>query len=621
MKFLKILLEGKKETLIDRYKDNETFVDALELLEKLIDGDPSPTKKYAEWMIKNVIKETIGLRSRLTYPIADNVNFFIETIEKFHKLSTSITPEDITYAETTSHFVKGNKILTGPKDINKYDSISGLEAVLNAVHLRNVKKEKEESIKGDVEKLYEDDKFLIVRPHSHGASCYYGANTRWCTTQKDNPKYFNQYNGDGNLYYIIEKKSRDDTFGKMALFIKNDGNIEVYDQKDALRSIDLLKDRFEPIKDEISKLVRGSNHYETLKGIYEGKIEPGRGRIHSPILSGIVKLDDNDFMVNLNFNGIEEFLKLFSEDVEEGDLTYIQYTLEQPYGYEEEYFDSYNFDEELSEGYYLNTLKSNHLKTLKELITAYDDKIGNLIKETSDSYEIESEDMKTVGQFMLDTFDDNFIDNLRDIYTSAKNVEIGNGLRETFKDGLCNILSEIGFEKNELSNCFYDYNINLRELLNLYESSEHYSDLNLETLLQEVSSSNISFPFDYPYDHQYDSPDYESFNSEFDEPTLTLLEDEYEKLEDSEFFLDFNEYLKVLEEVKNQFTLGKNIQIPTNKDIYISVEGVNPETNKVNFTLKRLNPETDDYETKKGSSKLSSILLMTNNYQLFDPFD
>jgi len=44
IKFQNILLEGKKENLIDKYKDSPTFADATELLEKLIDGDPSATK-------------------------------------------------------------------------------------------------------------------------------------------------------------------------------------------------------------------------------------------------------------------------------------------------------------------------------------------------------------------------------------------------------------------------------------------------------------------------------------------------------------------------------------------------------------------------------------------------
>ena len=71
MKFANILLEGKKDNLIDKYKDTETFSDVPDLLEKLIDGDPSATKKYAEWMIKQMI----NLGDRLTHSIADNVKF------------------------------------------------------------------------------------------------------------------------------------------------------------------------------------------------------------------------------------------------------------------------------------------------------------------------------------------------------------------------------------------------------------------------------------------------------------------------------------------------------------------------------------------------------------------
>jgi hypothetical protein len=55
MKFMTILLEGKKERLVDKYKDEKVFGDATDLLEKLIDGDPSSTKKYSEWMIKQMI--------------------------------------------------------------------------------------------------------------------------------------------------------------------------------------------------------------------------------------------------------------------------------------------------------------------------------------------------------------------------------------------------------------------------------------------------------------------------------------------------------------------------------------------------------------------------------------
>ena len=47
MKFINLLIEGKKENLIDKYKDNPVFVELPEFLGKIVDEDPSSTKKYS----------------------------------------------------------------------------------------------------------------------------------------------------------------------------------------------------------------------------------------------------------------------------------------------------------------------------------------------------------------------------------------------------------------------------------------------------------------------------------------------------------------------------------------------------------------------------------------------
>lgn len=617
MKFLNILLEGKKETLIDKYKDTETFVDAVELLEKLIDGDPSPTKKYSEWMIKQMI----GLGSRLTYSIADNVNLFIELIEKFHKLSSSITPEDITYAETTSSLVNGNKILNGPKDINKYDSIWGLQAVLNAVYLRNVQKEKERGAKNESDRIYEDNKFLIVQPYTHGASCYYGRNTKWCTTSKGDTRYFDKYSDEGNLYYIIDKKSNDSTWGKMALLVRNDGKTEVYDQRDGIRSVDVLLDRFSPIQEEIRKLVKGNKHYETLKGILEGKIDHVRGRIQSPHLGRIKKSGDDNYDVNIKFDGIYDFLNLFEEDVDENDLSFIGTVIDPPYGSELDLYDSYNFDDDFSDGYVLNYFNNEQLSILKEIIEVYNPEISKLIKDENGKYIIEDGDDKKISEFMSDKLDESFMDSLRETYSMSMNEAMMTGTEKEFKGLLCDVLSDIGFESIDSTNCFYEYDIDLSDLIKLYESND-LTDLNLSDMLKQVVSSNVSFPIDYPHESIYNNWDDESFRTMFDSDLDFILEKEWEKLNDADFFLDFDENLEIIGQVKEKFgDFGKYRKIPTTDNINVKVDRVDPETNKVMFTLNRYNPETDSFETKKGKSKLSSLLSMMSNYQLFDPFE
>lgn len=616
MKFMSLLLEGKKERLVDKYKDEKTFEGATDLLEKLIDGDPSSTKKYSEWLVKQMV----GLGDPVNFSIADNVNLFIELIEQFHKSATAITPEDIDYAASISSLVDAPMIKSSPKDINKYKSIWGLQAVLSGVRKRQIMVQKEKEVKNESNKIYEDDKYLIVEPYSHGASCYYGAGTKWCTTTKNDTRYFDKYSDEGSLYYVIDKKSNDGTWGKMALFVRSNGNTEVYDQKDSVRSVNVLLDRFKPIEDKIKSLLKGNNHYETLNKIMNGEVDPQRGKIRSEILQKIEKNGDNDYTLILNFKGPEDFLDLFEGEVDEDDLKYVEYAIDQPYGYDANYYDPYNFDEDLSEGYYLYYLANSELETLKEILQIFDPEVAKLIKGSKNGYQIDNDDYKTIGKYMSENFDSTFIYEISDAYSFAKNKSIEAELQKEFTEGLCNIYESMGFEKLD-EECFFKYSVSLREIMNLYESNEYYRELNLKGMLKDYVSTYISFPFDNPYEYVYQVEDDEVFTEEFNPSTEIAFERYYDKLKESEFFLDVDEYQRLNDILKKEFRVGFNIPVPSQEGVNINIRGVNPETNKIDFTLKRFNGETDSFETKKGRAKLSSLRSLMNNYQLFDPFE
>lgn len=616
MKFTYIIFEGKKENLIDKYKENPTFADAPELLEKLIDGDPSQTKKYSEWLIKQVI----GLGSPSGYSLPDIINMFIDLIEKFHKESDSITPEDVDYAESISSLVNGDKIKSGPKDINKYDTFWALQAVLSVVNKRKIEKEKEESIKGETEKIYEDDRFLIVQPYSHGASCYYGAGTKWCTTTKGDTTYFDRYNRSGNLFYIIDKKSNNNVFGKMAIHVSNDGGYEVFDQQDNMRSIDMVYERFEPIKDEIKKLIKGSSHYEEFKNILNGKKTPERIRLNSTMFDTIEK-DGDDFIVYLYFSEIKDYLNLFSEQVDDWELEYIGNIIEPGYGYEFNFFDMYNWDEEVSDGYYLNYLNDEHLSKLKEILKIYNPSISELIKETPNGYIIDTDDMSKIGKFMIEFFNRKDIEELGDIYSYSYNEAVLEGLQKELKRDLCNALEEIGIKKREPDTCFYMYKINLKTLIDLYEDNDSTKGMTFDRLIEYHVEKRVGFPINDIHSMQYEVMDDDLFNYHFNERTLNTLEDIYDNIKNSEYFTNFDEYINILKTVKEEFGINKNIPVPTLDDVLINISGVDPETNKVMFTLKKLKKGTNFFETRKGKSKLSSVHSLMNNYMLFDPFE
>ena len=88
-------------------------------------------------------------------------------------------------------------------------------------------KQIEKSAKKEIDKIFENDTLLIVKPKSFVASCYYGSGTRWCTTMKGNPSYFNQYSSNGNLYYLILKNvDRSNKFYKMAINVPKNGKFD-----------------------------------------------------------------------------------------------------------------------------------------------------------------------------------------------------------------------------------------------------------------------------------------------------------------------------------------------------------------------------------------------------------
>ena len=97
------------------------------------------------------------------------------------------------------------------KDINKYGSIrelydavcpfmSGGEATSKSDALRRQKH-------AEAEKVYEDELWEVIIPHTQKASCIYGKGTKWCTAAESSQNMFDYYHRQGELYININKQS------------------------------------------------------------------------------------------------------------------------------------------------------------------------------------------------------------------------------------------------------------------------------------------------------------------------------------------------------------------------------------------------------------------------------
>lgn len=633
MKFSIILNEGKKENLISKYGEEPIFKDN-DFISTIVDSDPSSTKKYSEWTIKQVI-DFMKVNDGASLP--DVVIQITDLIKNFHDLSLTITDEDIDFAKKLHSSINDTYIKGAPKDIYRYKSYWELQTVLSAMEKKKKDREQEKEVLKDVDKLYEDSRFLVVRPYSHNASCYYGSNTKWCTASKNNRGYFNRYVDSGILIYVIDKKSNDNTLGKMAININENGNIWIYDQKDNQRSEDFLLDRFEPISGVLKKILKGDTDYEKLIRIREGKIRASQQRLTAPYFED---MNENDIF--LRFDDVREYLSLMNEALEDYEIDAYANGIELPYGMDNYYYDSYNFDDDLKEGYPLYRLNSDHLKILKDILTIISpEKLKGLFKvspnvsreklikfksmdsETQDYFDLynlsivdHNNSLSEIGKF-LSGFDDKFIEDFGYAYSIAEDESMKKGVKDVLEDELCNFYQPIGIELvgNE---CFYKYSISVDKVIDMYESNIEYTkDLSLKELLEWFAEENLSWGLDEPHNMAYENADEETFNYHFNSDMESALESLLEKIESDETYEDIEEYNKIVKLISNKYGFDKKVDIPTTDGTQITIQKVNPLNNKVEFMLNK----KGDWRGKKGIAKLSTIEKMMTNYQLFDPFE
>jgi hypothetical protein len=196
---------SKVDDLRNKYKavSNSSF-------SKFEEADLTPTKKYLDFMLKTWEDRKTGGPYRTTGSI-------IVAVNKFHNLIPWVENKDIYSKEYYGNFgklidvIEVAEVLREEKNFNKEEHI-------------NV--------------LLETDEFLLIQPKTHKGSIKYGANTKWCTTTKNNESIFKNYTRDGFLGYLIDKTdTKTGDYKKVALYLEyNSGGInesvKIYDVKD-----------------------------------------------------------------------------------------------------------------------------------------------------------------------------------------------------------------------------------------------------------------------------------------------------------------------------------------------------------------------------------------------------
>ena len=175
------------------------------VVDHFVREDPSGNHKYLMWLVKTFVNDSGFSPAMMT-----------DLVKKFHT--------NIDRIEN--------------KDINSYN-YDELKKVVEEAESRVTRSQKEKEAKKGAVKLYEDGRWLLVKPETLEASCYYGAGTQWCTTSR-NDGHFASYTKQGPLYYIIDKSRELGRFYKIALHKNWEGHEEMYDEEDNRLDRDIM---------------------------------------------------------------------------------------------------------------------------------------------------------------------------------------------------------------------------------------------------------------------------------------------------------------------------------------------------------------------------------------------
>lgn len=153
-------------------------------------------------------------------------------------INDNVTNDNINILQMFQRLKDLNILTNNSADIGRYSSIRELYTVIkmfNPADLEGDNTERKKKLmrsefveaRNDIERLYEDNEWLVVVPKSYEASCYWGHDTKWCTAYKDQRTYYDNYSRQGRLYINIDKRDG----SKFQFHFESDSFMDEYDHE------------------------------------------------------------------------------------------------------------------------------------------------------------------------------------------------------------------------------------------------------------------------------------------------------------------------------------------------------------------------------------------------------
>lgn len=601
-----LIIEGKKEEIQKRL--HQKFEFDKRFIDRILEVDPTGYKyvDYISKQLEKIITQLAGSKGGLTL---DQQNAIISilgvVIPWFHNNFNRLTKDDILSAETIFNNRYGDVpnidgIIKSFKDINQYENPEFIRTLMDIVDSKKSSREKERELKSQAEKLYEDEDVLVIKPKTHAASCYYGSNTKWCTSSSQNTNYFDRYKNMGQLYYFINKKKNI----KYALF-KNeqDKKIEVYDAQDKEVYLSVLIDNFPNQTDLIDELSGTGDFIKILREFTKGKVDYRELHNSDDAIQKVKVYDPlGQSEIFIELKNDEEFYKIL--DLSEDDIWFAN-TIFSPYN-DYELYDSYQVKEDFRDGYVIyGDLNENNLKKLKDISEV-------IIPE--EKFDLSNDKYKVKLSDTLMSLFDNEIDNIVYDFAYEKNSEMKKTAQDYIHGEIENFLESLGFS------IVRSYDIVKTTAANLLMWSTRLGLKKIDVISlfnQIVSENNINLG--NWYDSSYEFQDSNNFDeNDFNNSVEIQLDKIMKKIETSMETQgnSIGDFLNLKNKISKKFEFDEWYSLPKSENVSFKIIKLDRDTMKI---FVELNAPNKGYKTVKVSEENFYNLLYQP--ELFDIFD
>jgi len=207
-----LLIEGRETDAMDRVihgfrKTNVNVREELQsLMNQYLDLDKEQfdgRQKYALWIAKHLSNAAIdGKIEAEDAPALDKLDIIKNKLFRMHRRLLRRIPQ--------YHELANRNLIN--KDINSFkepeDFSREVELAWNRLEIKKKKEEQRADAKENSAVIDNNEDFRLVRPLTHGASCYWGT-TAWCISRvpaEDETNWFHEYTSEGKTFYMVDFK-------------------------------------------------------------------------------------------------------------------------------------------------------------------------------------------------------------------------------------------------------------------------------------------------------------------------------------------------------------------------------------------------------------------------------